>query len=254
LRRLTEGSSEPEGLKGTKELSDDFSKKYVEVLESPQFERWERATKFLKTDPILADECLSPLEDLYETLQAAGYSSERMRQGTFDIFYPLSSGHKIILNTLISLVQHVEEKTLVLIDEPETHLHPPLLAAFIRAVSDMLVLRNAVAIIATHSPVVLQEVPKSCVKVLERVDDSVTVRLPATETFAENLGSLTHHVFGLEVRESGFHREIKNLFDRQKNEHGDTYENVLHSFNDALGGEGKAILQALIAAYDGANE
>jgi hypothetical protein len=38
---------------------------------------------------------------------------------------------------------------------------PPLLAAMMRALSDLLVDRNGVAVVATHSPVVLQEVPAS---------------------------------------------------------------------------------------------
>jgi predicted ATP-dependent endonuclease of OLD family len=68
------------------------------------------------------------------------------------------------------LVESVEERTLVLLDEPESHLHPPLLSAFVRALSDLLVNRNGAAIIATHSPVVLQEVPRECVWRLRDVD------------------------------------------------------------------------------------
>ncbi|MGN9540532.1 AAA family ATPase [Escherichia coli] len=63
----------------------------------------------------------------------------------------MSSGHAVVLLTLTRLVATVEEKTLVLIDEPESHLHPPLLSAFIRALSDLL-LDNGLSIIATHSP------------------------------------------------------------------------------------------------------
>jgi predicted ATP-dependent endonuclease of OLD family len=66
------------------------------------------------------------------------------------------------------LIELVDERTLILLDEPESHLHPPLLSAFIRALSDLLVKRNGVAVIATHSPVVLQEVPKSCAWKLRR--------------------------------------------------------------------------------------
>ncbi len=40
----------------------------------------------------------------------------------------MSSGHAIVLLTVTKLVARVEEKTLVLIDEPESHLHPPLLS------------------------------------------------------------------------------------------------------------------------------
>ena len=83
----------------------------------------------------------------------------------------MSSGHAIVLLTVTKLVETVEEKTLVLLDEPESHLHPPLLSAFTLALSDLLVNRNGVVIIATHSPVVLQEVPKSCVSILRRTKE-----------------------------------------------------------------------------------
>ena len=75
----------------------------------------------------------------------------------------MSSGHKIILLTVVNLVNFVEEKTLVIMDEPEEHLHPPLVSAFIRALSELMSYRNGVAIIATHSPVIVQEVPRRCV-------------------------------------------------------------------------------------------
>ncbi|MEK5757114.1 AAA family ATPase, partial [Acinetobacter variabilis] len=75
------------------------------------------------------------------------------------LFGQLSSGHKIVLLILTRLVETVDEATLVLIDEPESHLHPPLLSAFMSALTELLEDRNGVAIIATHSPVVVQEVP-----------------------------------------------------------------------------------------------
>ncbi|MDK7046806.1 AAA family ATPase, partial [Escherichia coli] len=93
----------------------------------------------------------------------------------------------------------------VLIDEPESHLHPPLLSAFIRALSDLLLDRNGLSIIATHSPVVLQEVPKRCVWKINRSRLSTESRRPDIETFGENVGILTREVFGLEVVKSGFH-------------------------------------------------
>lgn len=68
------------------------------------------------------------------------------------MFERLSSGHKVILLTIAKLVELVEEKTLVLLDEPEEHLHPPLVSAFIRTLSDLLIYRNGVGIVATHSP------------------------------------------------------------------------------------------------------
>ena len=78
-------------------------------------------------------------------------------------------------------------RTLVLLDEPEAHLHPPLLSAFTRALSDLLIYRNGVAIIATHSPVVLQEVPKSCVWKLRRSGFEVSVEFDQRATDGDPL-------------------------------------------------------------------
>ncbi len=79
----------------------------------------------------------------------------------------------------------------------ETHLHPPLLASFTRAISDLIIKRNGVALIATHSPVVLQEVPKSCVTVVDRVLSEFRLDRPEMETFAENVGTLILQIFTL---------------------------------------------------------
>ena len=134
---------------------------------------------------------------------------------------------------------------MVLIDEPESHLHPPLLSAFTRALSDLLVSRNAVAIVATHSPVVLQEVPKSCVSILRRTRLISKVDRPERETFAENVGVLTREVFGLEVSKSGFHNVLADSV-----VNGYSYEQIESEYDEQLGFEGKAILRAMIASRD----
>jgi hypothetical protein len=139
----------------------------------------------------------------------------------------------------------VTERTLVLIDEPETHLHPPLPAAFIRAVSDLLIDRNGVAIIATHSPVVLQETPRGCVWKLRRSGHLLKAERPEIETFGENVGVLTREAFGLEVTRSGFHRELQKAV-----REGLTYEQVLDLFGGQLGGEARGIARALIAVRE----
>ncbi|MFE2012871.1 AAA family ATPase [Streptomyces sp. NPDC059491] len=71
--------------------------------------------------------------------------------------------------TLAQLVQHTTERTLVLIDEPEAHLHPPPLSTFVRQLSQLLSDRNGLAVIATHSPGVFQETPSDAAWALRRV-------------------------------------------------------------------------------------
>jgi hypothetical protein len=215
-------------------LAEEF-RAVAQRLTGPRRPRWERALGILTTDPLFLDAEIST-----ETEPSSTTGGE-----AFTLFESLSSGHKIVLLAITHLADRVDERTLVLIDEPETHLHPPLLSAFIRAISDLLIDRNGVAIIATHSPVVLQEVPRTCVWKLRRSGSLLTADQPEIETFGENVGILTREAFGLEVTRSGFHQEIEKLVSDGMN-----YEEVIEQFGGQLGGEARGIARALIAARD----
>jgi len=161
-------------------------------------ERLSAALRTIEGDPNFADLGITGIVD-------QGGDKEVIREALMPLVELMSSGHKIVLLTLARLVETVAEKTLVLFDEPESHLHPPLLSALVRALSDLLADRNGLAIIATHSPVVLQEVPRSCVFIVENSSEGMTLSRPELETFGENVGTLTTAVFGLEVTRSGFY-------------------------------------------------
>lgn len=137
----------------------------------------------------------------------------------------------------------------MLLDEPEAHLHPPLLSAFVRSLSDLVINRNAVAIIASHSPVVLQEVPRSCAWIMRRAGNAVRVDRPEIETFGENMGVLTREVFGLEVTRSGFHRMLADRIIP-----GGTYGDVLASFGGELGAEARGLVRAMLAGQSRADD
>ncbi|WP_298325781.1 AAA family ATPase [Asticcacaulis sp.] len=214
-------------LKSEKELEDEFRQSLENCVPNPRLERWLRAINLLTSDPILAD------YDLARRMVSEGL------QSVVQVFETLSSGHKIVLLTVTRLVELVDEKTLVLIDEPETHLHPPLLASFTNVISDLLIARNGVALIATHSPVVLQEVPTSCVTILNRSGSEYSFLRPDLETYGENVGTLTREVFSLEVLESGFHAQLK----KSVSELG--YEGLLREFNGQIGSEGRALARLL---------
>lgn len=220
--------------KSTDELLAEFVESAKACRIGSKKIRWIRAINMLESDPMFK---------AAEVGELAAITSEiKFKTRARYLFKKLSSGHKIILLTITRLVETVEERTLVLLDEPEGHLHPPLLSAFTRALSDLLIRRNGVALIATHSPVVLQEVPRSCVWILRRSGNEMAVDRPQLETFGENIGSLTREVFGLEVTNSGFHKMLLDAV----NEYDD-YEDILQHFNGELGMEAKAIIQALLA-------
>lgn len=198
-------------------------------------ERWQRALRLLEADPIFEQTGLVSLIN--------DQASEEVSKSVAEIFHRLSSGHKIVLISITRLVASVEEKTLVLIDEPEAHLHPPLLSAYIRALSDLLVNRNGVAIVATHSPVVLQEAPATCVWKISRAGNAMVAERPELETFGENVGTLTNEVFGLEVTATGFHKMLTDAAAEQPN-----YTLALAKFGDQIGVEGRAILRSRMAS------
>ncbi len=218
------------------QLAKDFSASAKVCVRPERADRWKTALTTLEADPIFAEAGVTELLSVEEGQLAR-------RAG--ELFRKLSSGHKIVLLTITKLVEKVEEKTLVLMDEPEAHLHPPLLSAFVRALADLLINRNGVAIVATHSPVVLQEVPANCVWKIIRHGSVSRAERPQIETFAETVGGLTHEVFGLEVTRSGFHKMLADAVGPD-----DTIDTVVAKFDQKVGSEGRALLSAIIACRD----
>ncbi|SDJ51872.1 AAA domain-containing protein, putative AbiEii toxin, Type IV TA system [Ferrimonas sediminum] len=239
-KKVGEVGNEHWAIKGDEDLCGDFINSLGLCLSlTAKRARWINAVARLESDVNFADMNLSQLVNLYEQ------DRNLFLIAAYKIFKRMSSGHSIVLLSITRLIETVDEKTLVLIDEPESHLHPPLLSSFTRALSDLLLDRNGVAIIATHSPVVLQEVPKSCVSVVRRSRLNCMVERPETETFGENVGVLTREVFGLEVTNSGFH----NLLNSSVNK-GLSYEQVEEEYSHQIGFEGRAILQSMIFTRD----
>lgn len=223
--------------KSHSEIADDFVASLKMCKTGLRKERWITAIMTLCSDPVFASANVISLLD---------FEAEDWENGVQQFFdRKLSSGHKIVLLTITRLVELVDERTLVLLDEPESHLHPPLLSAFIRSLSNLLIQRNGVAIIATHSPVVLQEVPRSCVWKLTRNGNFVTAERPHSETFGENVGVLTREIFGLEVTRSGFHELISKMVDQNL-----SYSELVAHFDGQIGAEGRAIARGLIAIRD----
>lgn len=64
----------------------------------------------------------------------ATHADEFDEQYLISSFMGMSTGHKFVLHALINIIVHTEPRTLVLFDEPETHLHPPLLAVMMSAI------------------------------------------------------------------------------------------------------------------------
>lgn len=251
-----------EQLLGFKELRTECIRSLMNCFTQPdKAERWVNVIQKLSSDTNFAEMNLGNLKEFYHALakkyRIEEYSAtieykirkqkmkEEYEHYVLSILKRMSSGHSVVFMTITRLVEKVDERSLVLLDEPESHLHPPLLSAFIRALSDLLISRNAIAIIATHSPVVLQEVPRDCVWKLFRHGKSMEIDRPKIETFGESVSDLTTEVFGLEVSNSGFHGLLKESVDA-----GKSYKDIIDEFNKQIGFEGRALLKVMISERD----
>ena len=158
------------------------------------------------------------------------------RELSEDIINELSSGQKIVLLSLLNLIIKVFEKTLVIIDEPELFLHPPLLKAYIRGVEEIVEEGNGVCLLATHSAIVLQEIPNTNIRKLkydfDRHKGSI-VKL-SSKTYGESVSFINDTIFGTDLRNTGFYKVLQDKIDE---------EQISDSFEAALGSEARIILR-----------
>lgn len=131
-------------------------------------------------------------------------------------FRQRSTGHKIAVLVIFGLVARLEHRSLVLIDEPESHLHPPLLSAMMHALRHVLRKFESSALVATHSPVVVQECLAKHVHVVRREGDSVAVLPVTAETFGESIGLITAQVFGMQSNATDFHEILNRMIEKHK--------------------------------------
>ncbi len=113
---------------------------------------------------------------------------------------PLSSGQAALVKLAAEFCLHVERGTLILIDEPETHLHPAFIRHFIDMLDELLVSTGSAAIIATHSAYVVREVSREQVVIMRRLSDGEPeIDQPRLRTLGADIGAISYFVFGDEV-------------------------------------------------------
>lgn len=186
-------------LKPVDQLADEFAALVSRIKKDERVELLEAAL-----EPLLGDPSFAELKDQMARLTGSTRSAR-------SLFLGWSTGHKIALHVVASLVAHARPRALVLFDEPEAHLHPPLMAALMHSVRIVLTEVNALCVAATHSPVLLQETLSRHVRRVRRTGRSLEVKQPDLETFGENVGVLTYDAFGLTASSTDFHKVLDLL-------------------------------------------
>lgn len=153
-----------------------------------------------------------------------------------------SSGQIIMILILAEVLAYITSESLLIIDEPETHLHPNSISLFINVINRILRKFNSYAIISTHSPQVVQEVPSKDIIVIERIENSPSIRGLGIETFGENLNTITEQIFHT-VNHDEYYREFLKTLSKNK-----TYEELIGIFEQSslpLSLNAKIYLQSL---------
>lgn len=205
---------------------------------------------------IMLDEAMEAIEsedriDIFQSLVnrllgsriGGHFASERAYRN--NIFARLSAGQRFIIAVTADVVGFIEERSILLFDEPETHLHPGLLSTLIAILEEILREFQSFAVIATHSPILLQQVPRRYVRVLKRLGFRTTIGLPSLETFGEDLGELTRHVLDLAEPEQDFHAVLDRLVGEGMNA-----EEIEAMFERGLPLPAQIYLQSLITEDD----
>lgn len=124
----------------------------------------------------------------------------------------LSSGQNMLMNLIINIIGNIRPNTLLIIDEPEVHLHPRGITEFVALVDKICRDYYSCCIMATHSPIVIQELLSRNVIIMDRdIDGSPIVRPMRLESMGENLTTITQEIFGRDNNEPIFVKKIKRL-------------------------------------------
>lgn len=140
----------------------------------------------------------------------------------------LSSGQQILLSTITAVIANIEEQSLLLFDEPEIHLHPNAIANFMRMFYEILNTFDSYAIIATHSPLIIQEVPSRYISVFNRLSNTAIIEKPNTECFGESISNITNEIFEVREHESNYKSYLQKISENK------TKEEIIDLFNGDL--------------------
>jgi predicted ATPase len=215
-------------LKSIDELAAEFERTIERIWKAERHDLFDSAVKILASDPSFQD--------------LGAYPTSTISQAPGETFAHWSTGHKVVMHATASMVAYTEAKSIVLIDEPESHLHPPLLAAFMHALRLILDTNDAFAVVATHSPVVAQETLGRHVSVVRRNGTETTIHPPRIETYGESIGEITDEVFGLNSDATDFHRTLQGLVSG-----GMTLESIEGLFERGLSLQARAYVMSELA-------
>ena len=150
-------------------------------------------------------------------------------------FKNLSTGYKYVVHSLVYVLSYITQGTLILFDEPENHIHPPLLSFMMSTFREILSNYKSVMLISTHSPVVLQELFSDNILIVRRHDQRLVINKPRIETYGATFGEITEEAFGLTTDVTKYFNAFDFLYGKWNCSECASAEDMLDLFQEKLG-------------------
>lgn len=177
-----------------------------------------------------------------QTTRRIGFFA-KTEQGNVIRVLHLSSGQNVFFQFALRLISSIDNGTLVIIDEPETHLHPNLICEFTTLLYIVLAATKSIALVATHSAYVVREVPTHCVHVFSFIENSrqVDIGRVRMKTLGASIDSISQAVFG-----DATARKFHEKFAREIASSGVSQEELLIKYGSVLSPELLIEIRALM--------
>lgn len=190
-----------------------FHNTWKKIAQLGRLEKWKKVISNL-LDIELIDLFIKPFPEDTNKLYFDKLGFSKARES-------LSSGQTIVLFVISEIVANIRLDSLLLFDEPETHLHPNAISQLMNSIAELVSEFESYCIIATHSPIIIQEMFSRDVLIISREENLPSVKKIGIESFGENLSVITEEIFGNRTIPKFYEMTIKKLVKRYK-----TYDKV----------------------------
>lgn len=145
--------------------------------------------------------------------------------GVIENYKKLSSGQKIMTLSFTQIINTIDSNSLLLFDEPENHLHPNGQNTLFKCLDFILKEFDSFAVLSTHSPIFIQNIPQKNVFKIQSVNGVRNVSNLQIESFGQHFSKLTEEIFGFSENNLFYVEKLKELT-AEKEQLGTEFEEI----------------------------
>lgn len=190
-----------------------FHNSWKKIASNKRFDKWLNLLPFFLDNDLINELIVGNDDSFEEKVDIKGFNNVSKK---------LSSGQSILLYIITEIVANIRYGSLVIYDEPETHLHPNAISQLINAIYKLTNEFQSYCILATHSPLIVRELLSRNVYIMERDGSVLSIRKPISETFGENLTVITEDIFGNNIIPNQYKKILNRLV-----ESGKSYDEII---------------------------